>query len=528
MSFQHPHDSDHGRPDSLPGKRSEWADEDSPDRYVAELENRDELNRMRVEILEKIRRNADKILDAKDINFSGWTKRSARIVTDFDQFQLQYSSPHAHFAEFGMPPWEAGNIDFHALRNWVEGKLGVPRESSAEVTYAVKKKIENEGYRGYRFLRKAIKLTVGEIGISRLDREPSPPKQELILSKWEKRLVRAEKLMKKMAKAMQKINAGLNAVLSFTRNPGAAVADGGMAIYKMGRKMSGKKSTARTTPRRARGRKLPMYDPSLKNFRYEGRRRKRYRPDPFIKTRRGQWKVWSHRYRPLLDEPIWEKTYGKGFWRLHETPTPTIFRRDPANIVYQVGKSKRNPDLRYKHPAAFMGGPPRKRRTRPKRKTFGQGTSPTARLGPSRARPTGATPYPVKSTAVPNTGRYGSSSRKEIRTPLSLLRVRKSAKKPRYTKNTKRIAPGMRALARGGGRPAPKLSREQKKKMKEFGRIMKERAHQAEVGKAVAKVFAKPAAKAPIDKSLIKRPNKASTMKLKPHKKSYIKRHKKK
>ena len=165
---------------------------------LTQSENRAEINRLTSDLQTKIITNTKKMLSDMDINFTGNLSDSIKKgINQYDERTVEITSPYAVPVEFGMP---AGiHVNFDELRKWVEGKLGVSKDESKDVTFSIWKKILDKGIPQTRFFKKAIKLTIGEVGI--LNLRISRPKD-----KWLKRIKKFNRGVKKVTKYIKKFN----------------------------------------------------------------------------------------------------------------------------------------------------------------------------------------------------------------------------------------------------------------------------------------------------------------------------------
>ncbi|WP_428323673.1 hypothetical protein [Nitrosopumilus sp.] len=117
-------------------------------------ENREEMNRLKKDICAKVVVYARENLKEGDKNFTGELSESIEVVVQDNNVSVVVKSPYGWPVEFGLTPGRTVNFD--ALRNWVEGKLGVPHSESYEVTLKIANKIKSKGIKPTRFFKKAI------------------------------------------------------------------------------------------------------------------------------------------------------------------------------------------------------------------------------------------------------------------------------------------------------------------------------------------------------------------------------------
>ena len=125
--------------------------------------NQEEFERMNNDIQEEVIRNIQKELVDQDINFTGDLSGSFKPGMDGIFHTVESDSPYAGFVENGMPSGQY--VDFHALRIWVEGKLGIQEgDGLTFITWKIYHKIVGNGIAPKRFMKKAVKKFIGEHG----------------------------------------------------------------------------------------------------------------------------------------------------------------------------------------------------------------------------------------------------------------------------------------------------------------------------------------------------------------------------
>jgi len=164
--------------------------------YLIEY-NRAEMDRLMEEIQEDVIKKTRQQLDIDDINFTSELSRSVEAKKIGNQYWVVIKSPYAKFVEFGTPAGK--NVNFDALRNWVEGKLGVPKDESDIVTMRIMNKIRTKGIKPKRFFKKAIKAVISRRGILR----SAGAKRSI--GRVEKFLNRGVKVSKKINKTSKRI-----------------------------------------------------------------------------------------------------------------------------------------------------------------------------------------------------------------------------------------------------------------------------------------------------------------------------------
>jgi len=132
----------------------------------AHVENLDEIDRLTTNLQKELIQKCQKQLGAQDITFTGNLRQ--HIEPGFqDEFKtVDANTPYAYFVEFGLP---AGKwVNFDALQQWVQGKLGISdEEESRAITWKILKKINAKGIEPKRFMKKGVKALIARRGTIR-------------------------------------------------------------------------------------------------------------------------------------------------------------------------------------------------------------------------------------------------------------------------------------------------------------------------------------------------------------------------
>jgi len=178
--------------------------------------NLSEIHRLDDDITEEIIKNIHFVLHENDIDFTGNLSNSAKPDIIDEIRYILVDSPYATVVDKGMPPGK--NVNFDALRNWVEKKLGITDKTELDtVTIKIQKKILGKGIKPTFFVKKAIKMLIGKRGVPRISNRRSSGK-----------IGRAQRALNKIAKIMRKVN-------RFTKKIGKNIDKVNKGIKKTGR-----------------------------------------------------------------------------------------------------------------------------------------------------------------------------------------------------------------------------------------------------------------------------------------------------
>lgn len=169
--------------------------------YLIEY-NRAEMDRLMEDLQNDVIEKTRMQLEVDDINFTSELSKSITAEKIGNQHWVVVKSPYAKFVEFGTPAGK--KVNFDALRVWVEGKLGVPKEESDIVTMKIMNKIKSKGIKPKRFFKKGIKAVISQRGVLRT----AGTKRSI--GRVEKFLNRGVKISKKINKASKRIAKHIN------------------------------------------------------------------------------------------------------------------------------------------------------------------------------------------------------------------------------------------------------------------------------------------------------------------------------
>jgi len=172
--------------------------------YLIEY-NRAEMDRMMEDLQEDVIKKTREQLAVDDINFTSELSRSITAEKIGNQHWVVVKSPYAKFVEFGTPA--GAKVNFDALRNWVEGKLGVSKDESDVVTMKIMNKIKKKGIKPKRFFKKGIKAVISQRGVLRTaGTKRSIGRVEKFLNRGVKVSKKVNKASKRIAKHISKFN----------------------------------------------------------------------------------------------------------------------------------------------------------------------------------------------------------------------------------------------------------------------------------------------------------------------------------
>lgn len=169
--------------------------------------NISEIHRLDDDISEEIIMNIHSILADNDISFTGELSKSAKSdIIDGIRYVV-VDSPYATVVDKGMPP--GNNVNFDALKNWVEKKLGITEEAELiSATIKIQKKILGQGIKPTFFAKKAIKMLIGKRGVPKISNRRSSGKK----GKFQRALDKTAKIMKKVSRFTKKFGRNLNKI----------------------------------------------------------------------------------------------------------------------------------------------------------------------------------------------------------------------------------------------------------------------------------------------------------------------------
>jgi len=168
-------------------------------------ENREEMDRfmdhMQIKIIHKLK----KTIGEQDINFTGDMTKSIEKGKEDGLHIISINSPYAHLVDRGLSPgtW----VNYEKLKIWVQGKIGITEEPElSSVTWKILKKIQRDGIRPRRFVKKALKAFIGQFGTPSVRRVGSKrSKSGQWLNKISKAIRKINKNLRKISKNISKV-----------------------------------------------------------------------------------------------------------------------------------------------------------------------------------------------------------------------------------------------------------------------------------------------------------------------------------
>ncbi len=170
-------------------------------------QNMREIDRLGTDIQEEIIKNAQKIIVLDDIEFTGNLRENIEKGVEGEFKTVDVNSPYGRFVEFGIPPGSRPNFD--ALRNWVEKKLGIPKDQSELVTQKISNKIVKKGISPRRYLKKAIKALIARRGV--IKSSPTRRRSQA-KSRFERAVNKAGRISRKVSRIANRITKYINKV----------------------------------------------------------------------------------------------------------------------------------------------------------------------------------------------------------------------------------------------------------------------------------------------------------------------------
>ncbi len=131
--------------------------------------NEYEFLRLQKDVGSEIILNIRQILRDEDINFTEDLANSFSLVMWMGKAHIESSNRYAGLVDRGMKPGKWVNYD--ALHDWVVIKLGIDDPEAVNVTWKILKKIQRDGIRPKRYVKKALKMVIGKHGVATLRRK---------------------------------------------------------------------------------------------------------------------------------------------------------------------------------------------------------------------------------------------------------------------------------------------------------------------------------------------------------------------
>ena len=194
-------------------QKQEWRDETNfkeqtlfqtkKDKEDAHQSNLKEINRMTDDIQKELIQKIQKQIGMDDITFTGNLRKNIKGGFWGSFKTVVADTPYAYFVEFGLPPGKWVNFD--ALRLWVEGKLGITEEEELNaVTWKILRKINSNGIKPKRFMKKGIKALIAKRGVISTRGKSSGRKQKSAIGRFFSKVSKLSKTINKYAKKADK------------------------------------------------------------------------------------------------------------------------------------------------------------------------------------------------------------------------------------------------------------------------------------------------------------------------------------
>lgn len=178
-------------------------------------DNEYEILRFQKDVGSEIILNIRKVLRDEDINFSGDLSNSFKLVMINGKAWIETDNKYALLVDRGLNP--GTYVNFDAIKDWVKIKLGIGNEPElTEVTWKIVRKIRSTGIKPKRFAKKAIKMVIGEHGLSNVRRNSGGSNKK----KSGKFFKRVKKIFKTINKVIKSINKNLNKTSKYQKKLG--------------------------------------------------------------------------------------------------------------------------------------------------------------------------------------------------------------------------------------------------------------------------------------------------------------------
>lgn len=164
-------------------------------------DNEKEMGRMLDDMQNKIIHFLKKTIGDQDINFTGDMTKSIKKENTNGVHFVTIDSPYAHLVDKGLSPGTWVNYD--SLKKWVYAKIGITEEPElTDVTWKIMRKIQRDGIKPKRFVKKAIKEFIGKYGVSSIRRIGGGGKR----SGFTKALNKINRIIKKLNKIVRAVS----------------------------------------------------------------------------------------------------------------------------------------------------------------------------------------------------------------------------------------------------------------------------------------------------------------------------------
>ena len=172
-------------------------------------DNEYELLRLQKDIGGELIQNMQDILRDNGINFTEDLSNSFSLEMFHNTASVTSNSPYAGFVDRGMM---AGTfVNFDALHDWVQVKIGLEEPELTNVTWAIIHKIHGSGIKPKRYAKKAIKRLIGEHGVASMKRTSKPKTKKAV------KQLKTTSITEDITKLLKKARKVLNNINSMTR-----------------------------------------------------------------------------------------------------------------------------------------------------------------------------------------------------------------------------------------------------------------------------------------------------------------------
>lgn len=184
---------------SKKGKRTQSLNKAVSNPTAREISNQVEIDRLVTDLATDLVKKLKGTLKSADINFTGDLSNSIDIEKIDNVTSVVINSPYATLVDKGMPP--GNNVNYDALKKWVEKKLGITDEIELQqATFKISKKIKNKGIQPTFFVKKAIKALITQRGTPRIRKYRTNQPANKTLTRVAKNISRLNRLTKKVSK----------------------------------------------------------------------------------------------------------------------------------------------------------------------------------------------------------------------------------------------------------------------------------------------------------------------------------------
>lgn len=176
--------------------------------------NEYEFLRLQKDTGSEIIKNIQEILRDEDINFTEDLSNSFSLTMWQGKAYVATRNPYARFVDWGLR--EGTWVNFDALYDWVRIKLNIEEPYTEGVTWKIMKKIQKNGIKPKRFVKKALKKLIGDHGVTSLRRTSGGKRKKKVKSKM-RHVNSINRVIRKVRKVLNTINSIQRSITSPTR-----------------------------------------------------------------------------------------------------------------------------------------------------------------------------------------------------------------------------------------------------------------------------------------------------------------------